>query len=140
MTYVDSSVLLAVYLDQPESDRGRAVLAEDPALVSSWLLAIEVPVVLRRAFGGKRDARRLSAALARFDGDLAAIGLVAGLPEVADRVRRDPRLADCRSLDAIHAATALIIRELSGRPLRLVTFDARLSQVAERLAPEIGAV
>lgn len=133
MTYLDSSVLLAVYLGQPRADRGRAILRDDPTLVSSWLLAVEVPIVLRRALGHPDERSLLAAALDRFDQDLRAISLVDGLPEVARRVRADRRLSGCRLLDAVHAATALIVMEASGRPIVFATFDERLAAVVAGL-------
>lgn len=135
MIYVDASVLLAVYLSQPRSHEARAILALPDQKVASWLLAIEVPVVLRRVLGPRpRDRRLLEAALLAFDQDCRALHLYAGLPEIASRVRSDERFASCRALDAVHLATALLLREESNVQLQLATFDDRLRGAAATFA------
>jgi hypothetical protein len=76
----------------------------------------------------------LSRALTRFDADVRDVGLVDSLTDVGLRVRSDPRFARCRALDAVHACTALLLREWTGHAVRLETFDSRL----EELALELG--
>lgn len=134
MIYLDSSVLLELYLGQPHAAEARALLATPAPLVSSWLLAVEVPVILRRALSTRReDAALLVAALARFDADVEAISLFSDTAEISRRVRSDARLAQCRTLDAIHAASALLVQEMSGRSVSFATFDRRLGEVVASL-------
>lgn len=133
MIYLDASVLLELYLGGARSAEARAVLDEPEAKVASWLLAVEVPVVLRRALPRDADRDALAACLERFDADLADIGLVDALTDIALRVRSDGRFARCRALDAVHACTALLLREWTGRRVRLATFDARLDELAGEL-------
>lgn len=128
MTYLDSSVLLAIYLDQPEADRGRALLDQHEAFISSWLLSIEAAVVLRRLHA--QAPAKLGPLLDRLDEDLCAVTLVDALADVAQRIRDDARLAACRSLDAIHVATALLVQEWTGRPVTVATFDHRMAEAA----------
>jgi predicted nucleic acid-binding protein len=136
--YLDSSVLLEVYLTQPRRNVALGLLARPGAKVSSYLLSIETAVVLRRSLGvGRRNRGLLRAALARLAADLEGISLVDGLADIADRVRRDASFARCRALDAIHAATALQLRELSGRPVQLATLDAGLAELARALGLEV---
>jgi predicted nucleic acid-binding protein len=128
--YVDSSVLVELYLGGARAGDARAILDEPEAKVASWLLMVEVPVVLRRALPAPADRDVLAACLDRFDTDLDDIGLVDSLTDVGLRVRSDPRFAACRALDAIHACTALLLREWTGRAVRLETFDRRLQALA----------
>ena len=140
MIYLDSSLLLELYLSQPRADEAQRVLAFDEPKVSSWLLAIEVPVVLRRALG--RDPRNrslLADALVRFDEDLKAVSLIERLAGVADRVRREERFSECRTLDALHAAAALEIQAMAGHPVRMATFDQRLGELAKSLGLSLAA-
>jgi len=129
--YLDTSVLLQLYLRQPRAEEAREVLATNEPKVASWLLAVEAVVVLRRTLG---DAA--GTLLTRLDLDLKAFSLVDRLSEVAERVRQDPRLARCRSLDALHVATALELQAMAGHAVRLATFDTRLAEVAR----EVGLV
>lgn len=133
MIYLDSSVLLELYLAGPRADQARAILDEPEAKVASWLLLVEVPVVMRRALPAPSQREVLAACLERFDADLEAIGLVDSLTDVGIRVRSDPRFARCRALDAVHACTALLLREWTGRAVRVATFDARLGELAAEL-------
>ena len=133
MIYVDSSVLLELYLGGGRASEARAMLDEPEPKVASWLLMVEVPVVLRRAMARPAERDALAACLNRFDADLEDIGLVDALRDVAFRVRSDSRFSRCRALDAIHACTALLLREWTGRAVRLRTFDTRLGELAEEL-------
>jgi len=132
--YVDSSVLLAIYLTKPRATDARSILALPERKVSSWRLAVEVPVVLRRAMGGKADRLVLDGALQAFDADSRAIHLYAGLPEVAARVRSDQRFSRCRALDAVHLATAVLLREETGAAVQIATFDEALRIAATTFA------
>lgn len=133
MIYVDSSVLLELYLGGPRSEEARKVLDEPENKVASWLLAVEVPIVLRRLLGGAGSGEDLQACLSRLDQDVEDIGLVDSLTDVALRIRSDHRFARCRALDAVHACTAMLLREWTGHAVRMATFDARLQELAVAL-------
>ena len=120
MIYLDTSAFLTTVLDEAES----AALLEylhghpDGQLVSSGLLAVEA----RRAVLRHRPAR-----LPRTDvllGQVEQIGISDAVIESAGRLP-DPML---RSLDAIHLATALLIRD---DVEALLTYDARLREAAQ---------
>jgi predicted nucleic acid-binding protein len=140
--YLDSSVLLEVYLGQARATAAQAILADGAPKVSSWLLAIEVPVTLRRVLGATPEGEALlPAALERFDADRRGVAMWGDLSTIAERVRQDARLSRCRSLDAVHAATALHLGALTGHLVRLATFDARLATLGRLVGLElIGAV
>lgn len=133
MIYLDSSVLLELYLGAPRAAEARAILDEPESKVASWLLLVEVPIVLRRALPGSGQRDALAACLQRFDQDAQDIGLVGSLTDIALRVRSDARFARCRALDAVHACTALLLREWTGGSVRMATFDTRLAELAEDL-------
>jgi len=129
--YLDSSLLLEVYLGQSRAADARDLLRADPIHVSSRLLAIEVPVVLRRALAAAPDDRPLlDAAMQRFDADARAISFYDDIAAIAGRVRLDPRLAGCRSIDAAHVAAALLLQEELGARLIFGTLDVRMSEAA----------
>jgi predicted nucleic acid-binding protein len=131
--YLDSSVPIELYLNGSRAAEARRVLDEPEAKVASFLLMVEVPIVLRRALSRPRDRDILSRALDRFDSDVKDIGLVDSLTDVALRVRSDRRFARCRALDAVHACTAMLVREWTGHAVRLETFDERLGALAGEL-------
>ena len=133
MVYIDSSVLVELYLGGARAEEARAYLDEPEPKAASWLLVVEVPIVLRRALARDSERAALAECLERFDADLENIGLVDALTDVALRVRSDMRFARCRALDAIHACTALLLREWTGHAVRVRTFDTRLSELAAEL-------
>jgi len=128
LIYLDASALVKLIVMEPESGALLAFLRSRPDRLSSALSLTEVPRALRRAqFGGaaRRRAQRLLARLALVDVDRRILSAAVALAPAA-----------LRTLDAIHLATALAVREdLAG----LVTYDRRLAAAAERLDLEVVA-
>lgn len=119
MIYIDTSALLKLVRDEAESQAMRDYLAADgaPGLVSSALITVEV----RRGAIRSNPAR-----LPRIDILLATVTQIEislAVIESAGRIR-DPML---RSLDAIHLATALLVREELSV---LLSYDERLLDAA----------
>ena len=128
LIYLDASALVKLVVVEPESSALLAFLGPRPERLSSALLLSEIPRALRRAhFDGavRRRAQRLLARLALVDVDRRILSAAATL---------EP--SELRTLDAIHLATALVVREdLAG----LITYDRRLAAAAERLDLEVFA-
>jgi uncharacterized protein len=128
LVYLDASALVKLVVLEPESGALVTFLESRPDRLSSALLLTEIPRALRRAqFAGaaRRRAQRLLARLALVDVDRRILSTAAAL--------EPPEL---RTLDAIHLATALAVREdLAG----IVTYDRRLAAAAERLDLEVFA-
>jgi len=133
MLYIDSSVLLEIYLAQSKQQIATGWLSRPDAKVSSWLLAIEVPIVLQRVLQSSANQQLLSQCLTRFDQDIQSISLAADFADLAARARQDGRFASCRALDAIHAGTALQLQQATNHVVHVATFDQRLADLATRL-------
>src|SRR6266542_4448139 len=129
--YFDSSVLISLLVGDRHASRARELWHDEIERVSSILLDIECTTVLRRlpragrhAEGRKAEERLVLAleevTLKPLDEDIAAV------------VRSTSALSSCRTLDAVHLATALYFR--AAEPdLRVCTFDARMAEVAVRV-------
>lgn len=131
MLYVESSLLLEVYLGQPRAALAQSVLAVPRSRVSSRLLSVEVPIVLRRTLAALPDAEAaVTTRLGWFDADSSALSFHEALDLIAKRVRSDARLTQCRALDAIHVATALVTQEGTDRPVIMGSLDGRVRTVA----------
>jgi predicted nucleic acid-binding protein len=119
LIYLDSSALVKLVVAEPESGALIELLRTWPARVSSALALTEVPRALRRAGFGAAERRRARQVLAR-------VNLVdVDRPILATAAALDPPAL--RTLDAIHVATALAVREdLVG----MVTYDLRLAAAA----------
>ena len=103
MIYLDTSAFLKTMFDEPQSPAIRRYLDEevgDPRFISSTLLAVEARRGALRA--NPRRLPRVDLALLR----VAQIDMDGPVVETASRLP-NPML---RSLDAIHLATALLIR------------------------------
>jgi predicted nucleic acid-binding protein len=128
LIYLESSALVKLVVTEPESRALMEMLRAWPTRISSALALVEVPRALRRAGFGTAERRRAREVLARValvDADRRILAAAAAL---------DP--AALRTLDAIHLATALAVREdLAG----LVTYDRRLTAAAERAHLEVLA-
>jgi len=117
LIYLDTSALLKLVWPEPGSVELASFLGERRDLVSSTLLAVEA----------RRGALRNNpAALPRVDVLLSRFDLIRISDPVVESAGRlpDPML---RSLDAVHLATALLLRaELDV----LLTYDDRLAEAA----------
>ena len=120
MIYLDTSAFLKTMFDEPESPAIRTYLQtmDSPRFVSSTLLAVEARRGALRA--NPRRLPRVDLALLR----VAQIEMDGPVVETASRLP-DPML---RSLDAIHLATALMIRH---DVEALMSYDQRMLAAAK---------
>ncbi|MFM8311249.1 MAG: type II toxin-antitoxin system VapC family toxin [Ilumatobacteraceae bacterium] len=125
-TYVDSSALLKLYVDEPDSDDVQRILDADPVLVTAWISLVEVRRNLARLLAGASLARAREACERDFD----AMALVS-LDERGWRRAADiAEVLGVRSLDALHLATA---QQLQIPDLIVCTFDLRQAHAARQL-------
>jgi uncharacterized protein len=125
LIYIDTSALLRLVFPDDTTSALKGFLQSDPDLVSSTLLEIEA----RRG-----TLRRAPHRLPRVDalvGEVETVGISQAVVESASRLP-DPML---RSLDAIHLATALLIREDIEV---LLTYDDRLAVAARSHGIEVA--
>jgi uncharacterized protein len=119
--YCDSSALVKLVIDEPESGELEAWLGAqpEPVLVSSVLARTEVVRAVART---DPDAAHLAVDL------LAAVSVVElDVPLADDAARLDP--AELRSLDALHMAAALRLGPALGS---MVSYDERMLDAARR--------
>jgi uncharacterized protein len=128
LVYLDTSALVKLVVLEPESRALIECLGAWPRRVSSALALTELPRALERAGLGAAAHRRAREVLGRInlvDVDRRILTTAASLEPSA-----------LRTLDAIHLATALMVRE----DLDLVvTYDRRLRAAAERARIDVMA-
>jgi predicted nucleic acid-binding protein len=125
-TYLDSSAIVKLVIDEPQSEPLRRYLRRRRPLVSSALARTEV----LRALLDEGDV-----GLARGRDVLGRINLI----RVNDRILGTAGAllpAELRSLDAIHLATAL---DLDDDIRQLVTYDERMAAAATGLGLRTAA-
>ena len=126
MLYLDSSVLLARYLDQPLASTADRMVASDPLWCSARHTAVEVRRNLARALAGSDLAEAHSSFVADWAAtnvielDATTIDIAAGIAEVTG----------ARTLDALHLGAA---QRLGAVDLSFATFDLRQAQSARSL-------
>jgi predicted nucleic acid-binding protein len=128
LIYLDSSALVKLVVVEPESEALIEMLRAWPDRVSSALALTEVPRAIRGAGLGTAERRRAQQVLARV-----------ALVEVDRQILTTAAALDpptLRTLDAVHIATALALREDLGG---LVSYNHRLTAAAERAHLEVMA-
>lgn len=132
MKFWDSSALVPLLLQQPQTKRVRHLLAEDDELVVWWGSAVECASAIARlhrdghlSAAAERDARSLLEVLRKswFE--------VQPGDAVREQAMRLLRVHALRAADALQLAAAL---EWAGAPPEggFVTFDDRLLEAAQR--------
>ncbi len=141
--YVETSAVTAWLLEEERGHTARSRLAEADAVHTSDLTLIECDRALRRALEAGRITADQSLLLqALVDTASAHWTLHAIDAEVVHRSRRSFPCEPVRALDAIHLATAFVVRSL--RPdVRILSFDRRVRDNAASLGfaslPDEGA-
>jgi len=124
--YLDASAAVKLILDEKESDALRTWLGGWPRRLSSELLTIELTRAIRRESPNR---------IALLDRVLAQLFL----RPIADEVVILSGLVEpsrLKTLDAIHLATAIMVRESVGR---FVTYDSRLAEAATGLGLPVAS-
>lgn len=129
-TYVDSSALAKLYVDEPASALAVEILSVDPVLVTSMLTVVEVRRALARHFTGINLVR----ARETFEADLDRMALVQPTESTWTYAADIAEELEVRSLDALHLAVA---KRLQVAALRFVTFDIRQAQAARLLGLDV---
>ena len=123
--YVDSSALLKRYVDEHDSDAAVEFMATDPVLVTSRLTEVEVRRDLSRLLG----AAALDRSRRQFAVDLDAFALMSIDPVICNDAARIAEQTLCRSLDALHVASAL----RAGASTVVLTFDIQQARTARAM-------
>ncbi len=136
-TYFDSSAIVEVLLQGRSAKKIAGLWESDEVRLASILLEAEVVTVLRRIAVPKSRTRRPAAIrkrIALLDRWRESMIVREVDEEIVTILRQTESLAGCRSLDALHLATALLFQQHLDEPLRLCSLDARMREVGTRLS------
>ena len=133
---MDTSCLVKLYVEEDDSLAVRDQIERADAVFSSELAYPE----MRGAFRRRRTEGSLSGAsslkaLRRFDKDWAAMGRITVTDAIAEEAGDLAELYALRGMDAIHLATALMVRREAGSSVdrvRFLTSDERLADAARK--------
>ena len=138
--YFDSSVILSELLEEKIHPLLIELWNGAEERLSSSLLKIECVVAIRRAAllqGVAADDVWARERMDLLSGFLDALNFKAIDRSIEELIRLTPALADCRTLDAIHVATALHFKPYVEGPLEIVTLDRRMKQLAEKMGFQV---
>ena len=138
--YFDSSGIISVLLDEKDHPPVHELWIGADKRLSSGLLRIECVIAIRRAALLQRlafDDTWVRERLNKLSGLLDALNFKAIDEAIEKIILLNPALADCRTLDAIHVATALHFKPYVEGPLEIVTLDKRMKQLAGKLGFQV---
>lgn len=129
IAYCDTSALFKVFVEEADSDRVVAWLAEADQAACSCVGFVEVHAALaRRRDEGHLTAEDVTQALEKLRESWRSLAVVDLDPETAASMAMSHAL---RSLDAVHLAAAVSLSQMvAPLPVTLATFDRRLARVA----------
>ena len=135
LSYIDSSFLLAILLDQEKQATAQEYW-QNSIRVSSILLKIETIIVLRRTYETNKnhlDDDWLEKKTKVLDEYLNEVNFMIIDNNIERKIHNTRDLARCRSLDAIHLATAIQFREINNNEkTNLYTFDKTMHNLAKQ--------
>ena len=133
IAYVDTSVVLALYVNENSSQAAHRILEASQTLVTSQLSRVEVIRNLHRHF----IEGELSFVLESFAADLALMAVMEVSTGVIDTAIEIAASTGVKSLDAIHISSAQVAL---GSGAVFVTFDRRQAVAARSLGMTVLGV
>jgi predicted nucleic acid-binding protein len=138
--YFDSSLLLAILLDEKRQDEAKNIWNSNPIRISSVLLKAETNISLLRFYrqnGHKLGEDWLNEKKTLRKKLLNEVFFNDITEEFVDGMEQNDDLSKCKSLDAIHLATALNARKNpDNEDIRICSFDKNMIAVAKQLGFE----
>ncbi len=127
--YVDSSALMKRYLSEQGSEVAERLIAGDPRRVTCQITEVEIRRNLARLLQGED----LIGARRQFQSDLTYFAIINIDSVTCGRAAVIAEQTQCRSLDALHVASALLV----GKSTIFLTFDVRQAQAARSAGLEV---
>ncbi|TGK05463.1 PIN domain-containing protein [Leptospira langatensis] len=134
--YVDSSAVLSILFQEPSLERSKEIWKSSRVRISSVLLAAECKVSIRRIYSHhkkKLGPNWREKRLEELDRLLEEIHLKNLDRSTLERLDDEEALSGCRTLDALHLATALEFRRDLRGEISIFSYDVGFNQVAEEL-------
>lgn len=124
-------------MQQPGGEQTEALWNQLEGKVSSILLEAECLITLRRMslrVQGTEPDKWLASRTSALSQLLLEIHLKHIDASIMEIIRHENLLSECRTLDALHLATALYFRDRSGEAFGLLSLDERMRQIARKFA------
>jgi len=140
--YFDSSILLAILLDEKRKEEALELWNEATVRVSSILLKLETVTVLRRTYEhnkNKLEPSWITKKINELNEYLQEVNFRIIDEDIEKIVILRKEISKCKTLDAIHVATALDFSKLiPSSSFYLYTFDKNMADLAKMLKFKIN--
>ncbi|MDR3247737.1 MAG: PIN domain-containing protein [Treponema sp.] len=134
LSYFDSSIVLAILMEESKKVEAYEYWKKSQLRVSSILLRIETIISLRRTYEHNKsilDENWLLEKAKILDEYLNEVNYRVVSKTIEREIYLRKELSKCRSLDAIHIATALKFREINDEDdIYLYSFDKTMNDLA----------
>lgn len=140
LAYFDSSALLSILLQEAKAETAAELWDRFTQRVSSVLLNAECWIGMRRYFARSRLSPKSGWMDERSDFLSNALASVQIMPvdgRILEIMKARAELADCKTMDALHLATALHFSTKGDEGLVIVSLDDKMRQTAKRLSFEV---
>ncbi|MDR3238415.1 MAG: PIN domain-containing protein [Spirochaetia bacterium] len=135
LSYFDSSIVLSILFDESRKIEAYEYWKDSQLRVSSILLKIETVISLRRTYEHNKNILTDNWLLEKtkiLDEYLNEVNYQVVGKKIEREIYLRKELSKCRSLDAIHIATAIKFREINGEgDTCFYTFDKTMHELAE---------
>lgn len=132
--FIDSSFLLSILFEEEGSDECYEIWNSGKVRLGSILLPIESINSIRRAFENIKSANSVLKEKEKFcELMLSEVSLRNVDSVIYEIVKSKKEISGCRSLDAIHIATALDFKRNSLSEIHICSTDKRLRDVAKKV-------
>ena len=133
-SYFDTSVLLAILLDEDKKEEAYKYW-QNSIKVSSLLLKIETVIGLRRIYETNKhrlEANWLNKKMIILNEYLNEVSYMIVDSNIEQEIQLRKDLSKCRSLDAIHIATALRFKKITNsKEMYYYSFDKAMQKLAK---------
>jgi predicted nucleic acid-binding protein len=131
MRFWDTSALVPLLLHEPETERCRRLIADDPELAVWWCTFIECVSAIERRRRERTASQSMAAEAYRQLHELAADWAIVGPSEIlAQAATRALRVHTLRAADAMQLAAAMVCAEGIPGSVPVVCLDQRLRDAA----------
>jgi predicted nucleic acid-binding protein len=135
--YFETSIILSLILEDEFHAKASKIWNQKNDVFCSILTAVEARIVLRRFYKSNKSkltSNWLSKNEKKLNEILSECSLVKIDESILSIVEIKKEISDCRSLDAIHIATAIFLKDkFNDSSFQFYSFDNRVKEVAKKL-------
>lgn len=136
IVYIDSSILLSIIFQEESLTKSKEIWKKSKIRVSSILLEAECKICIKRTY--LHNKKKVTSTwkdkkLSELQKLIDEISLKNIDSSTIEKIDKEDTLAGCRTLDAIHLATALEFKNEIGDDFHIFSYDKEFNKIAIEL-------